>query len=106
MNTRDENAFVKAVKAIVDSNAASAVIAIDASTVMGVLKNVRRTSRSALNAVLEDMNDVLSGTSVCKELGGIYTLCEYEGNVLFLIRADLATSATSLFNPAEKVMRG
>ena len=105
MNTRDENAFVQSVKAIVDGNAASPVIAIDASTVMGVLKNVRRTSRSALNAVLEDMNDILSATSVCKELGGIYTLCEYEANVLFLIRADLATSATSLFVPSEKVMR-
>ena len=92
MNKMDESHVVSEVKAILaEAGTRSAVIAFDISRISNKVRNVRNTR------LLENVNDVLSGTGVCRELGGIFTVCEYEMSVCFLIQADLAITTTPMF---------
>lgn len=105
MNERDTTSLVRAIHAVIkadlkDKECASAVIAFDATEgLFSALRNVRKN-----NKLIEDINDMLSDTNVCKVLGGIYTVCEYEGSVWFLIKADRAVSQTIKFVPEQKIV--
>lgn len=101
MNMRDEKSVVEILNGFIQkAGADSAVIAFDSVVLYEGLRNTRRSTSSAL----PEVNDLLSGTSVCRELGGIYTVCEYEGSVWFLIRADKAVSVSDNFIPSSKVI--
>ena len=102
MNTRDEKAVVSSLLAIINSCPdVTQPIAFDRSAVLNNLRNTPKTSDRGLS----DINDLLSCTPVCKELGGIYTVCEYESPIWFLIRADRTHSVTSNFVPANKFIK-
>jgi len=99
MNASDEKSVVAFFRELLEEGHSNTpVVAFDSSHITGKVRNTRR------NRAMEDINDILSGSDTCVELGGIYTVCEYESNVWFLIKAELATSATSLFDPAKKTI--
>ena len=96
MNHSDTDTVVEFVASIVGQHPNAASIAFDSSELTGRLRNVRRS------VMLDEINDALSHTSVCHQLCGIYSVCEYEGRVWFLVKADLAVSVTPLFDPKSK----
>lgn len=86
-----------------NSNKDKPVVAFSLRDMCSTLRNTRVSQRNLEN-LCEDVNDMLSITTVCKTLGAIFTICPYELDVMFLIRADLAhTDNIKLFDPATKV---
>ena len=100
LNERDSQAVVAAFKRIVQRANHAPLIVFDGQEIMRVLRNVARF-RDAVKFTLE-MNDLLSHSPVCRELGGIYTVAQYEMNVMLLARVDGAVSVIPDFDPAVK----
>lgn len=105
MNLSDAKAIVRAVKDILTeakqmSGSDAPLIAFPVAR-LRVVNHVRTSGRS-LSSFLESVNEVLSHTDVVKELGGIFTVCEYELGTVFLVRADFAFSLDPEFNAESK----
>ena len=100
MNRTDEQSVVTAIKAILaEAGGHFPVIAFDVSRLSTKVRNTR------LKYLIDEVNEVLSSTSVCRELEGIYTVCEYEMSTAFLVQADLTVSVSPGFDPSTKVMK-
>ncbi len=98
LNAADTTRVVDAIAALVARHPPrTPVIAFDSALLVSRLRNAR-----AVRA-LEDVNDVLCGTAVCQKLGGIYTVCEYERSIWFIICAESAlTDDVTQFDPKSK----
>lgn len=104
MNTSDASKAIAAIHEVIKRHPNNAVIAFDSVVITSQLSNVRYGTNSQ-RKLLDDLNDELAATTVCRKLGGIFTVCEYEFRTWFLIRADLAvTDSEVLFDPASKRM--
>jgi len=107
MNLSDQKAVVRELQAIIEEHQSvsptNPVVVFGIDRLFDAVKNVKTSTRRQPEFVGE-VNDLLSQISVCRELGGIYTVCEYELRLMFLIRADLAASVDSSFDPSSKVI--
>ena len=92
MNARDENAVISTLASLIARHESKpAVIAFDSTALLSSgLRNTGRKNR----LLLDEVNDLLSSASVCEELGAVFTVCEYECDLWYLIRADKAASDT------------
>lgn len=101
MNKADEGSVIQFfTELLTEPGLADApVVAFDSTKLSGRMRNVRST------ALLEVLNDFLATNGACRTLKGIYTVCEFEGRVWFLIKADRAISVTPLFIPDSKIVK-
>lgn len=92
MNESDSTRTLQKFKDIAALHPDAAVMAFDSSLLTSKLRNTKASS------FLNELNDLLSHSTVCKELGTVYTVCEYEGSVWLMIRANKVVSITSRFD--------
>ncbi len=94
-NEADKKRLIEKLTDIIKANP-DPIVAIDGR----MLSDHARNRGGSYSRFMEDLNDLLSATLVCKKFGTVYTVCEYEGHIWFLVRADAAKSTVDGFDPS------
>lgn len=98
INQRDESQALLIIEGLLQQYPEAAVVAFSLREITSKFTN---TPTRSTRPLVEALNDMLSSTYACQRLGTVATLCEYEMDTYFLIRANKAVSLTDRFNPLD-----
>lgn len=101
MNANEKIAVVQQIAAWIDQAPHGCALIACSGTQLAELTAQKRGLQ-----FMQEVNDVLALTDVCRELGGVWTLADYEGGGIWvLFRIDAAHSVLARFTPATRAFQ-